>query len=143
MSNTGIIPPSLSNPNQPPADDQSLPKRPSAQFRPRFSWPEGIAADASQRQDSRRGYGSGPCRRLDVRDFAARWALIVLAILCVWVAEAINTAIEFLVDLASPEAHPLAGKAKDAAAGAVLVAAIGAALIGGLRVRSAYSENAA
>ena len=60
------------------------------------------------------------------------WALIVLAILCVWVAEAINTAIEFLVDLASPEAHPLAGKAKDAAAGAVLVAAIGAALIGGL-----------
>lgn len=59
------------------------------------------------------------------------WALIVLAILCVWVAEAINTAIEFLVDLASPEAHPLAGKAKDAAAGAVLVAAIGAALIGG------------
>lgn len=60
------------------------------------------------------------------------WALIVLAILCVWVAEAINTAIEFLVDLASPEAHPLAGNAKDAAAGAVLVAAIGAALIGGL-----------
>lgn len=59
------------------------------------------------------------------------WALIVLAILCVWVAEAINTSIEFLVDLASPKAHPLAGKAKDVAAGAVLAAAIGAALIGG------------
>jgi len=61
----------------------------------------------------------------------AEWALIVLAIVCVWVAEAINTAIEFLVDLVSPEPHPLAGKAKDAAAGAVLVAAIGAAIIGG------------
>ncbi len=41
-----------------------------------------------------------------------------------------NTAIEAAVDLASPEQHPLAGKAKDAAAGAVLVAAIGAAIIG-------------
>ncbi len=61
----------------------------------------------------------------------AEWALIVLAILCVWVAEAINTAIEFLVDLVSPEPHPLAGKAKDVAAGAVLVAAIGSAVIGG------------
>ena len=59
------------------------------------------------------------------------WALIVLAILCVWAAEAMNTAIEFLVDLVSPETHELAGKAKDVAAGAVLVAAIGAAVIGG------------
>jgi diacylglycerol kinase len=59
------------------------------------------------------------------------WVLIVLAILCVWVAEALNTAIEFLVDLASPELHPLAGKAKDVAAGAVLAAAIGSAIIGG------------
>ena len=59
------------------------------------------------------------------------WALIVLAILCVWAAEAMNTAIEFLVDLVSPEPHELAGKAKDVAAGAVLVAAIGAAVIGG------------
>ena len=59
------------------------------------------------------------------------WALIVLAILCVWVAEALNTAIELLVDLVSPEPHPLAGKAKDVAAGAVLVAAIGSAIIGG------------
>jgi diacylglycerol kinase (ATP) len=58
------------------------------------------------------------------------WALIVLAILCVWVAEALNTAIEFLVNRISPEPHPLAGKAKDVAAGAVLVAAIGSAIIG-------------
>jgi diacylglycerol kinase (ATP) len=58
------------------------------------------------------------------------WALIVLAIALVWTAEAVNTAIESVVDLVSPERHPLAGRAKDAAAGAVLAAAIGAALIG-------------
>ena len=60
------------------------------------------------------------------------WALIALAIVCVWVAEALNTAIEFVADLASPEHHPLAGKAKDVAAGAVLVAAIGSLIVGAL-----------
>ncbi len=58
------------------------------------------------------------------------WTLIVLAILCVWATEAVNTSIEFLVDLASPDRHPLAAKAKDVAAGAVLVAATGAAIVG-------------
>ena len=62
---------------------------------------------------------------------AVEWALIVFAIAGVWTAEALNTAIEFLVDLASPAPHPLAGKAKDVAAGAVLIAAIGSAVIGG------------
>ena len=57
------------------------------------------------------------------------WLALVLAIALVWVAEAINTAIEFLTDLASPEYHPLAGKAKDVAAGAVLLAAIAAIAI--------------
>ena len=61
----------------------------------------------------------------------AEWVLIVLAIACVWVAEALNTSIEFLVDLVSPEHHPPAAKAKDVAAGAVLAAAIGSAIIGG------------
>ena len=61
----------------------------------------------------------------------AEWALIVLAIAGVRTAEAMNTAIEFLVDLVSPDPHPLAGKAKDIAAGAVLIAAIGSAVIGG------------
>ena len=46
--------------------------------------------------------------------------------------EALNTAIEFLTDVASPDFHPLAEKAKDVAAGAVLLAAIGAVIIGGL-----------
>lgn len=58
------------------------------------------------------------------------WALIALAVVCVWATEALNTAVEFLVDLVSPEVHPLAGKAKDVAAGAVLVAAIGALIVG-------------
>lgn len=62
---------------------------------------------------------------------AAEWALTVVAIAGVWVTEALNTAIEFLVDLASPEIHPLAAKAKDVAASAVLLAAIGSAIIGG------------
>ena len=58
------------------------------------------------------------------------WVLIVLVIGGVWVAEAFNTAIEFLVDLASPEIHPLAGKAKDVAAGAVLITAIASVIVG-------------
>jgi len=61
----------------------------------------------------------------------AEWALIAIAVMCVWAAEALNTAIEFVVDLASPDPHPLAGKAKDVAAGAVLIASIGSAVIGG------------
>ena len=61
---------------------------------------------------------------------ALEWALIALAVVCVWAAEALNTAIEFLVDLASPGQHPLAAKAKDVAAGAVLIAAIGSLIVG-------------
>ena len=60
------------------------------------------------------------------------WALVVLAIAGVWTAELVNTAIEALTDLASPEYHPLAGKAKDVAAGAVLLAALGALVVGTL-----------
>ena len=60
------------------------------------------------------------------------WALITLAVAGVWTAELLNTAIEALTDLASPDFHPLAGKAKDVAAGAVLLAAAGAAAVGAL-----------
>ena len=60
------------------------------------------------------------------------WALVALAIAGVWTAELLNTAIEALTDLASPDFHPLAGKAKDVAAGAVLLAATGAAVVGAL-----------
>jgi diacylglycerol kinase (ATP) len=58
------------------------------------------------------------------------WCWIVLAIVSVWTAESLNTALEALTDLASPEIHPLAAKTKDVAAGAVLITAIGAAAIG-------------
>jgi undecaprenol kinase len=50
----------------------------------------------------------------------------------VWILEAINTAIEALVDLAAPDFHPLAKKAKDIAAGGVLIGAILAVIIGAL-----------
>lgn len=60
------------------------------------------------------------------------WCWIVLAIASVWTAETINTAFEFLADVASPEFHPLVRDAKDVAAGAVLVTAIAAAVIGGI-----------
>ncbi|GAA4309158.1 diacylglycerol kinase family protein [Nibribacter koreensis] len=58
------------------------------------------------------------------------WALVCVAIGLVWMAELFNTAIEVVVNLVSPGPHPLAGKAKDIAAGAVLIASITAAAIG-------------
>lgn len=63
---------------------------------------------------------------------AADWCWIILAISIVWTAEALNTAFEFLADAASPEFHPLVRDAKDVAAGAVLITAIAAAVIGAL-----------
>lgn len=59
------------------------------------------------------------------------WALVALAVGGVWTAELANTAIEALTDLVSPGYHPLAGKAKDVAAGAVLLAAVAALAVGG------------
>ena len=58
------------------------------------------------------------------------WCAVVLAITALWVAEGLNSALERLTDLVSPGFHPLAGKAKDIAAGAVLIALAGAVSIG-------------
>ena len=58
------------------------------------------------------------------------WCAVVGAIGLVLTAEGINTAIEAAVDLASPDRHPLAERAKDVAAGAVLLASLAAAIIG-------------
>lgn len=58
------------------------------------------------------------------------WLTIVLIAALVLSAEAMNTAVEFVVDLVSPDYHPLAGKAKDVAAAAVLLAAFGAVVVG-------------
>jgi diacylglycerol kinase (ATP) len=58
------------------------------------------------------------------------WCAVVLAIVAVWVAEALNTAFEFLCDAVSPERSPQVERAKDVAAAAVLVAAAGAGVVG-------------
>lgn len=60
------------------------------------------------------------------------WCLLILVMMAVWVAEALNTAFEFLCDVASPEFHPLVKKSKDVAAGAVLLSVVGAAAVGAI-----------
>ena len=60
------------------------------------------------------------------------WCCLILCFMAVWTTEALNTAVELVIDLVSPEYHPLAGKAKDVAAGAVLIAAIGSLIVGAL-----------
>ncbi|BDH62264.1 diacylglycerol kinase [Lysinibacillus sp. PLM2] len=58
------------------------------------------------------------------------WLIIIIVISLVIGAEMINSAIESVVDLASPKIHPLAKQAKDIAAGAVLVFAITSVIVG-------------
>jgi diacylglycerol kinase len=61
---------------------------------------------------------------------AHHWAVLILTIAMVFTAEFINTAIEAVVDLASPEKHPLAKVGKDVGAAAVLISAFAALLVG-------------
>jgi diacylglycerol kinase (ATP) len=61
---------------------------------------------------------------------AQNWAIIFLTIGLVWMAELFNTAIETIIDLISPQQHPLAKIVKDLSAAAVLITAISAVLIG-------------
>jgi diacylglycerol kinase (ATP) len=58
------------------------------------------------------------------------WAVILLAVAMVWLAEFLNTALEAVVDLASPQQHELAKVGKDVGAAAVLITAASSALIG-------------
>ena len=58
------------------------------------------------------------------------WAVILLAVAMVWLAEFLNTALEAVVDLASPQQHVLARVGKDVGAAAVLITAVSSALIG-------------
>lgn len=58
------------------------------------------------------------------------WAVIIIAIAMVWTAEFLNTALEAVVDLASPERNHLAKVGKDVGAAAVLIAASSSAIIG-------------
>lgn len=67
---------------------------------------------------------------LTLRLTLIEFALLALAIILVLFAELVNTALEVVVDLVSPDFHPLAQRAKDVAAGAVLVASVGAVIMG-------------
>jgi diacylglycerol kinase (ATP) len=59
------------------------------------------------------------------------WAIIILTIAMVWIAEFLNTALEAVVDLASHnEHHELARVGKDVGAAAVLIAALAAVVVG-------------
>ena len=61
---------------------------------------------------------------------SVEWALIIVAVAFVWAAEFLNTALEAVVDLASPDKHPLAKVGKDIGAAAVLISALNAVVIG-------------
>lgn len=61
---------------------------------------------------------------------AGEWAILILTVAVVWIAEFLNTALEIVVDLASPARHPLAKVGKDVGAASVLIAAGSAVLIG-------------
>lgn len=58
------------------------------------------------------------------------WAILIVTIAMVWMAEFLNTALEIVVDLASPDLHPLARAGKDVGAASVLIAAASAVIIG-------------
>jgi len=58
------------------------------------------------------------------------WAILILTITTVWMAEFLNAAVEAVVNLASPDFHPMAKVAKDVAAAAVLLGAVASVLIG-------------
>lgn len=67
---------------------------------------------------------------LFLRVSSLEFTLLAISVSFVLFAELVNTAIELCVDIVSPDYHPLAKAAKDVAAGAVLVAAVGAAVMG-------------
>jgi diacylglycerol kinase len=58
------------------------------------------------------------------------WAVIILAIALVWVVEIINTSLEVLIDLISPQHSELAKISKDVSAAAVLISAVSSVIIG-------------
>jgi diacylglycerol kinase (ATP) len=67
-----------------------------------------------------------------LRVSAADWRWLVVAIVLVWAAKAMNTALEHLCNVVSPELNASVGMAKDIGAGAVLICACGAVVLGAL-----------
>ena len=64
--------------------------------------------------------------KLQIRD----WAVLFVTFSTVWTAEFLNSALEAVVDLASPDQHPLAKVGKDVGAAAVLIAALASVIVG-------------
>jgi diacylglycerol kinase (ATP) len=60
------------------------------------------------------------------------WCWLVVAIVMVWISEALNTAFEHLCDVVSPDFHASVKMSKDIAAGAVLICAVGAMILGAM-----------
>lgn len=74
------------------------------------------------------------CVAILLRFELMEWAILILTIAAVLILELLNTVIETVVDLVSPEYHPLAKIAKDVAAAAVLIASVAAVAVGVLLV---------
>jgi diacylglycerol kinase (ATP) len=62
----------------------------------------------------------------------ADWLAILIAMSIVWIAETLNTAVEYVCDVVSPEFNTNVARAKDIAAGAVLISAVFAVIVGAL-----------
>jgi diacylglycerol kinase (ATP) len=75
--------------------------------------------------------------KLPTRD----WSILILTVAMVWTAEFLNTALEIVVDLASPNLHPLAKVGKDVGAAGVLIAALSAVIIGFLILGPPFMER--
>jgi diacylglycerol kinase (ATP) len=73
-----------------------------------------------------------------VRASPVWWAITALCIAIVFAAEMVNASLEYLIDRLHPELHEEIGHAKDAAAGAVLLASIGTACVGLLMIANWY-----
>ena len=75
-----------------------------------------------------------------LRPAAIWWAILMLTIGAVLAAELINTALEAVLDQIHPEQHPIVGKAKDCAAGAVLVLSLSALAVAGAMIWNRFKS---
>ena len=98
----------------------------------RHAW-DGVAAVALRQHNARihlAAAAAAVAAGVAFRISGVEWCLVVLAVAAVWSAEAMNTALEALADAVAPDPSPAVGHAKDIAAGAVLLTALGAAVVG-------------
>ena len=137
MTSVTILPPMNDPSSRRPAPDARLPRPPVlVQERRSFGYAfQGIGhAWATQRH--LRVHAAlavlAVVLALGLHITVAEWAVLLLAIALVLALEMLNTVVEVVVDMITPRYHPQAKVAKDVAAGAVLVAALGALAVGGV-----------